>query len=58
MLFQKKDITNEINSLDNALKILKDNYEKKLITHEIFIKQAQEIAKRREKYSKKINKNK
>ena len=58
MFFQKKDINSELNSLDNALTILKNNYEKKIISHETFVKQAQEIGKKREKYLKKRNKKK
>lgn len=56
MFFQPKDPKNELEGLDRALEILQDRYEKKAITIEQFSKECQAIAKKREKYQKKIDK--
>lgn len=56
MFFQPKDPKTEIEGLDRALEILQDRYEKKAITIEVFSKQCQEIAKKKEKYQKKLAK--
>lgn len=56
MFFQPKDPKTELDSLDRALEILQDRYEKKVISIEQFSKECQEIAKKREKYQKKLEK--
>ena len=57
MLFLRKEPKNEIESIDKALEILKQRYDKKEITIETFSKQCNEFAKRREKLMKKQKKN-
>lgn len=56
MFFTPKDPKTELESLDRALEILQDRYEKKAITIEQFSKECEIIAKKREKYQKKIEK--
>lgn len=56
MFFQPKNPKTELDSLDRALEILQDRYEKKVITLEQFSKECQEIGKKREKYQKKLEK--
>lgn len=56
MFFQPKDPKTELDSLDRALEILQDRYDKKVISIEQFSKECQEIAKKREKYQKKLEK--
>ena len=56
MFFQNKDPKTELDSLDRALEILQDRYNKKAITIEVFSKQCQEIAKKRARYKKKLEK--
>ena len=56
MFFQPKNPKTELESLDRALEILQDRYDKKVITIEQFSKECQLIAKKREKYLKKLNK--
>ena len=54
MFFQPKNPKNELDSLDRALEILQDRYDKKVITLEQFSKECQEIGKKRERYKKKL----
>lgn len=56
MFFQPKNPKTELESLDRALEILQDRYDKKVITLEQFSKECQEIGKKREKYQKKLEK--
>ncbi len=56
MLFKKENPETIINGLDKALEILKERYEKKVITLEEFSKQCEQLGKKREKYLKKIEK--
>ncbi len=56
MFFKPIDPKTELDSLDKALEILQDRYDKKVISLETFSKQCQEIAKKREKYQKKLEK--
>ncbi len=56
IFFQTKDPKNELESLDKAMAILQDRYDKKVITLEQFSKQCQELAKKREKYKKRLEK--
>ena len=56
MFFQPKNPKTELDSLDRALEILQDRYEKKVITLEQFSKECQEIGKKREKYQKNLEK--
>ncbi len=56
ILFQNKNPKTELESLDKALEILQDRYNKKVITIEQFSKQCQEISKKRIKYQKKLEK--
>lgn len=56
MFFQNKNPKTELEGLDRALEILQDRYDKKVITIEQFSKQCQEIAKKRQKYQKKLEK--
>lgn len=56
MFFKPINPKNELESLDRALEILQDRYEKKAISLEVFSKQCREIAKKREKYQKKLKK--
>ncbi len=56
MFFQPKDPKTELDSLDCALEILQDRYDKKVITLEQFSKECQEVGKKREKYLKKLEK--
>lgn len=58
MFFKPKDPKTELDSLDRALEILQDRYKKKVISIEVFSKQCEEIAKKREKYKKKLEKEK
>ena len=55
-MFRLKDPKTELEGLDRALEILKMRYEKKVISIEEFSRQCQEIAKKREKYQKKLKK--
>ncbi len=56
MFFKPKDPKTELDSLDRALEILQDRYDKKVITIEQFSRECQEIAKKREKYQKQLDK--
>ena len=56
MFFTRKDPKNELEGLDRALEILQDRYEKKVISLDVFSRQCQEIAKKRLKYQKQIDK--
>lgn len=56
MFFKPKDPKTELEGLDRALEILQDRYEKKTISLDDFSRQCQEIAKKREKYQKKLDK--
>ena len=47
MFFKPKDPKTELDSLDRALEILQDRYDKKVITIEQFSRECQEIAKKR-----------
>lgn len=58
MFFKPKDPKTELDSLDRALEILQDRYKRKVISIEEFSKQCEEIAKKREKYQKKLDKQK
>lgn len=56
MLFKPIDPKSELEGLDKALEILQDRYDKKAITIEQFSIECQKIAKKREKYQKKLKK--
>lgn len=56
MFFERKNPQTELDGLDKALEILKDRYEKKLITLEEFSKQCEDISKKRVKYEKQLAK--
>ncbi len=56
MLFKKENPETIIEGLDKALEILKERYEKKIITLEEFSKQCEQLGKKREKYLKKLEK--
>lgn len=56
MFFMSKKKKTELEGLDKALEILQDRYEKKAITIEQFSKECEIIAKKREKYQKKLEK--
>ena len=56
MFFKPKDPKSELEGLDRALEILQDRYDKKAISLDDFSRQCQEIAKKREKYQKKLEK--
>lgn len=56
MFFQPKNPKTELDSLDRALEILQDRYDKKVITLEQFSKECQIIGKKRDKYLKKLEK--
>lgn len=56
MLFERKNPTDELNMLDKSLELLKERYEKKQITIEVFSKKCTEIGKKKEKLQKKLNK--
>lgn len=56
MLFKKENPQNIIDGLDKALDILKERYEKKIITLEEFTKKCEELGKKRAKYMKKLEK--
>ena len=56
MFFKPKDPKTELEGLDIALEILQDRYDKKAISLDDFSRQCQEIAKKREKYQKKLEK--
>ncbi len=56
MFFKPLDPKNELDSLDRALEILQDRYDKKVITIEQFSKECMVIAKKREKLEKKLKK--
>ncbi len=56
MFFKPKDPKTELEGLDRALEILQDRYDKKAISLDDFSRQCQEIAKKREKYQKKLEK--
>ena len=56
MLFKKENPETIIEGLDKALEILKERYEKKIITREEFSKQCEQLGKKREKYLKKLEK--
>ena len=56
MFFKPKDPKTELEGLDRALEILQDLYDKKAISLDDFSRQCQEIAKKREKYQKKLEK--
>lgn len=58
MFFKPINPKTELEGLDKALEILQDRYEKKMISIETFSKQCREIAKKKEKYEKKLNKKK
>ena len=56
MFFKPKDPKTELEGLDRALEILQDRYDKKAISLDDFSRQCQEIAKKRENYQKKLEK--
>lgn len=56
MFFNRINPKTELDSLDRALEILQDRYEKKVITIEQFSKECEKIAKKREKYQKELKK--
>lgn len=56
MFFQRLNPKTEIDSLDRALEILQDRYEKKVITLEQFSSECERIRKKREKYEKELRK--
>lgn len=56
--FDRKDPKNELEGLERAQKMLDDRYNKHLIPAEIYQKQCIEFMKKREKYEKKLGKNK
>lgn len=56
MFFQPKDPKTELDSLDRALEILQDRYARKVISITEFSKKCEEIAKKKEKYQRKLEK--
>lgn len=56
MFFKNINPKTELDSLDRALEILQDRYEKKVITLEQFSKECEKIGKKREKYEKELKK--
>ncbi len=56
MFFKNINPKNELDSLDRALEILQDRYEKKVITLEQFSAECEKIRKKREKYEKVLKK--
>ena len=56
MLFKRTDPKTELESIERALEILNERYEKKLITIEQYKAQSLEFAQRKEKYLKKLAK--
>ena len=50
MFFKNINPKTELDSLDRALEILQDRYEKKVITIEQFSEECEKIRKKREKY--------
>ncbi len=56
MFFQPKNPKTELESLDRALEILQDRYANKAISIDEFSKQCEEIARKKEKYQKKLKK--
>ena len=55
MFFKRLNPKTELDSLDRALEILQDRYEKKAITIEQFSIECKKIRKKREKYEKELN---
>ncbi len=56
--FDRKDPKNELEGLERAQKLLDDRYEKRLIPEEVYRKQCIDFAEKREKYRKKLVKDK
>ena len=56
ILFGKKDYNAELENLKKALEILEQNYEKKVINQEYFVKKSQEFRAKIEKIERKTNK--
>lgn len=56
MLFEKKDYNAELESLKKAQEILNQNYEKKVVNQEYYIKKSQEFKAKIEKIESKIQK--
>ena len=56
MFFKNINPKTELDSLDRALEILQDRYEKKVITIEQFSAECERIRKKREKYEKMLRK--
>jgi len=56
MLFKKEDPKLVLQGIDRAQKLLDERLEKKLISHDLYIKQSTEFNKKREKYLKKLGK--
>lgn len=56
MLFKKENPKTLIEGIDRAQKLLDERFEKKQIPVEIYQKQSAEFARRREKYLKKMGK--
>ena len=55
LLFKKPDYNAELESLKKAQKMLDDNYEKKIVSQEHYIKKSQEFREKIEKLEGKIN---
>ncbi len=56
ILFGKKDYNAELESLKKAQELLNQNYEKKVVSQEYYIKKCQEFTEKREKIERKLNK--
>ncbi len=56
LLFEKKDYNAELESLKKAQQMLDENYEKKVVNQEYYIKKSQEFREKIEKINNKINK--
>ena len=56
LLFGKKDYNVELEGLKKAQKMLDDNFEKKIVNRDYYIKKSQEFREKIEKLEKKLNK--
>ena len=56
MFFKRIDPKTELEAIDRAIEILNDRYQKKLISIDEFSKKSLQFGKRKEKYLKKLEK--
>ena len=56
MFFKRIDPKAEVEAIDRAIEILNDRYQKKLISIDEFSKKSLQFGKRKEKYLKKLEK--